>query len=324
MSIVYELIHQFDTITVFRHQHPDPDALGSQWGLVTWLRTRFPSKRVFALGQHKGPKPHLFQPADVVDDETIRSSLAIVLDTANAARIDDARYALASVILKIDHHPLGEAYATHELMNELAASTSEIIADLIKSFQVGEPMDAQAARYLYMGILTDSLNFSTANTSAKTLETAAYLAQSGLDLPQINQDLYLMEAKEFTFINWLRQTAIADGDVIYAIITLEDLARLEIKPGIAKEHINVLGQVRDYTVWALFIEQIEEGEPHFNGSIRSRMVSVNDIAKRYHGGGHRLAAAVKKLDRSGIHQVITDLKERLHETRLHLSSENKS
>lgn len=320
MSIFYELIHQFDTITVFRHQHPDPDALGSQWGLVTWLRSRFPNKRVFALGVHKGPKPQLFQSADVADEEIIRSSLAIVLDTANADRIDDMRYSLATKVLKIDHHPLGEAYGTQEWIDESAASTSEIIAELIRSFQIGEPMDPVAARYLYMGILTDSLNFSTANTTARTLETAAYLAQSGLDLPQINQDLYLMDAKEYAFINWLRQSAITENELIYAIITLEDLARLDIKPGIAKEHITVLGQVRDYTVWALFIEQDDEGVRRFNGSIRSRSISINDIAKRYHGGGHRLAAAVKQLDRSGIHQVIHDLKERLNETRIHLST----
>lgn len=32
---------------------------------------------------------------DVVDDEVVASSLAIVLDTSNAARIDDDRYQLA-------------------------------------------------------------------------------------------------------------------------------------------------------------------------------------------------------------------------------------
>jgi phosphoesterase RecJ-like protein len=181
-----------------------------------------------------------------------------------------------------------------------------------------EPMDPIAARYLYMGILTDSLNFSTANTTARTLRAAAYLALSGLDLPQINQDLYLMDAKEYTFINWLRQNAGVDGGILYAIITASDLQSLDIKPGIAKEHINVLGQVKDYEIWAMFIEQEEEGTLIFNGSIRSRSVTVNDIAKHYNGGGHRLAAAVKKLDRAGITQVITDLKERLHETRLHL------
>ncbi len=318
MSRFYELIHQFDTITVFRHQHPDPDALGSQWGLVTWLRSRYPQKRIFAVGQHKGPKPHLFQVADAVDDSTIQASLAIVLDTANAARIDDQRYATAATVLKIDHHPLGESYAVHTVLDESAASTSEIIAGLIEAVMMGEPMDPAAARFLYMGILTDSLNFSTANTTAKTLSAAAYLARSGLDLPQINRDLYLMDAKEYAFINWLRQSAIADDGLLYAVITRDDLLRLDVKPGIAKEHINVLGQVSDYTIWAMFIEQEEDGLVVYNGSIRSREVTVNDIAKRYNGGGHRLATAVKKLDRSSITQVISDLKERLHEARLHV------
>ena len=98
-------------------------------------------------------------PYDQLDDETVAASLAIILDTANAARIDDQRYKIAKMSLKIDHHPLGESYATHQIVIETASSTSEIVAGLIKQVMLEEPISMKSARYLYMGILTRQFEF---------------------------------------------------------------------------------------------------------------------------------------------------------------------
>lgn len=315
MSLFYELIQRYDLITVFRHQNPDPDALGSQWGLVSWLKETFPNKRILALGHHLGVKPQLFETADEVDDATVAASFAIILDTSNAARIDDQRYKTAKMSLKIDHHPLGEAYATHQIVNESASSTSEIVAGLIREVMLEEPISFKAARYLYMGILTDSLNFSTANVTPVTLKNAAYLAQSHLDLPQINQDLYLIDENEFRFVTQLRSSSVVDGSLIYAIVTKTMTDACGITPNMAKEHVNDLGSVKEYEIWILFVQQDAPNTHLYNGSIRSRSLTVNDIAIRYNGGGHRLAAAVKNLTLEDIQSVIRDLKGRIHDTK---------
>jgi len=315
MSLFYELIQRYDLITVFRHQNPDPDALGSQWGLVSWLKETFPNKRILALGHHLGVKPQLFEPADEVDDATVAASFAIILDTSNAARIDDQRYKTAKMSLKIDHHPLGEAYATHQIVNESASSTSEIVAGLIREVMLEEPISFKAAKYLYMGILTDSLNFSTANVTPVTLKNAAYLAQSHLDLPQINQDLYLIDENEFRFVTQLRSSSVVDGSLIYAIVTKAMTDACGITPNMAKEHVNDLGSVKEYEIWILFVQQDAPNTHLYNGSIRSRSLTVNDIAIRYNGGGHRLAAAVKNLTLEDIQSVIRDLKGRIHDTK---------
>ncbi|MFQ8584427.1 MAG: hypothetical protein ACLSA6_18850 [Holdemania massiliensis] len=65
------LIEQSEVDTLYRHINPDCDALGSQWGLATWLKHRFPLKRVYVLGQQKMTNG-LFEDSDVVDDETVR------------------------------------------------------------------------------------------------------------------------------------------------------------------------------------------------------------------------------------------------------------
>ena len=49
-----------------------------------------------------------------------RKSLAIVLDTANAKRVDDSRFQSATHILKVDHHILVDSFADTEIVDDLA------------------------------------------------------------------------------------------------------------------------------------------------------------------------------------------------------------
>ena len=74
---LYSALEQSEVITLYRHINPDCDALGSQWGLATWLKHRFPLKRVIVLG-HQKMTNGLFPDSDEIDDETIRQSLAVV------------------------------------------------------------------------------------------------------------------------------------------------------------------------------------------------------------------------------------------------------
>ena len=48
---VLKRIQKYDIIGVFRHVSPDYDALGSQFGLVTFLKDNFPDKKIYALGK---------------------------------------------------------------------------------------------------------------------------------------------------------------------------------------------------------------------------------------------------------------------------------
>ena len=100
-NTMFELIEKYDVITIFRHVSPDSDALGSQFGLKQWIMDTYPNKQVFALGyENSKSKENVYPCSDQTDDETIKKSLAIVLDTANAKRVDDSRFQSAAHILK--------------------------------------------------------------------------------------------------------------------------------------------------------------------------------------------------------------------------------
>lgn len=314
MNPIVSWIEDANTICVFRHQNPDADALGSQFGLVSWLKHRYPKKSIVAMGFHRGTSPDLFGSYETVSDDVVRTSLAIILDTANASRIDDERYQLALKRIKIDHHPYVETYADYEWIDEHAASTSELVTELIHSVQ-SEALPKAIARYLYMGIIADTLRFSTRTTRSKTLEQASYLVQSHLDLAEINDDLFALDEAEFALTSYIRSHAVFEPTgLAYIVLHQEDLQRMNVTQGKAKEKVSELGLMRSVKIWALFIEQDDTQKGLYNGSLRSRHQTINDIAKLHRGGGHKLAAAVKECTLDEIQQVLSECRSRLKET----------
>ena len=117
MERIFALIAQYDTITLFRHQAADCDALGAQFGLKQWIQEHYPDKQVYALGTSLGSHGKDFPPIDAVSDEIITCSLAIILDTANAQRIDDERWRKAAYKIKIDHHIFYRCYHAADVTN---------------------------------------------------------------------------------------------------------------------------------------------------------------------------------------------------------------
>ena len=84
-----ETIKSADIITLFRHIHPDCDAVGSQFGLKNWILENWPEKQVYALGNEYCPQGNSWPESDTCSKDIIRHSVAIILDTANEERIDD-------------------------------------------------------------------------------------------------------------------------------------------------------------------------------------------------------------------------------------------
>lgn len=313
-----ETLQQFEVITLYRHTSPDCDALGSQWGLASWLKHRFPSKQIYVLGAEKMTNG-LFPDSDSVDDATISRSLAIILDTANVRRIDDSRWKMAARRIHLDHHPQIEHFAEQEYVLEHYAATCEILAEFFFRCDQGEPLPRKPAEYLYRGLLTDTLCFRTSNTTDHTLSMAAYLARSGLDIPQINRDLFDTSLHEFQFAGALRNLAkeVVPGMMI-TIVDQEFLDQWQMSASQAKDQVYLFGNIREIEIWAVFArDHDEQGNQWWSGSLRSKSIPVNDIAMRYRGGGHRNAAGCKCLDDLSRDQLIQELAQRLKQQGSH-------
>ncbi|MCR5793816.1 MAG: bifunctional oligoribonuclease/PAP phosphatase NrnA [Solobacterium sp.] len=294
-------IEQADTITLFRHANPDCDASGSQFGMKNWLNTNYPDKKVYAIGNDVNSQSY-FGDSDTVSDDVIKGSLAIVLDTANIGRIDDPRALTASRILKIDHHPDYEPFGDDKYVDVKAAATCEILADYFH--WTGKEISHETAVCLYKGILTDTLCFRTSNTTSNTLLAASYLAACGLNIPEINRDLFDQDLHDFRVASYIRANVTIHDRFAYLIIPYRTLQEWQLTPSQARNFIDEIGHVTDFTVWAIITEN-DKGL--YDGSLRSKYADISVTARKFGGGGHKNACGVKDLEEKTMYSLLEEL-----------------
>lgn len=307
-KLFQETIEQFDTITIFRHENPDLDALGSQFGLCHWIKDNYPEKRVYLCGNEFGRFSEALI-VSTVDDEVINNSLAIIVDTANAARVDDLRFKNALKTMRIDHHPLVEEFTDIELINEKSAATCELLGDFFISIE-SKAITEATAELLYQGILTDTLCFKTNNTTSKTLYIASKLAETGINIAQLNTQVFDIDIHTFKYVNYLRSKIEFRDGVAYSILTTQDVQPFGISINHAREYVSELGNVKEFEIWCIFTQD-ESDSTLYKGSLRSKTVTINTIASKYNGGGHKNACGVKNLTINQIECLLDELRNAL-------------
>lgn len=305
-----DIIESNDIITIFRHENPDCDACGSQFGLQNWIHENYPNKHVYVLGnqscnQAEWPKN------DIVSEQTINNSLAFVVDCANAPRVDDQRFLNAKQIVKIDHHPDREPYGDSKYVDDSAAAVCQILTFFFHENK-NKIFSQKTAEYLYRGLLTDSLNYTTSNTTPQTLEAGGILASKGLDLSKISHDVFDNSVNGYQFTGYIiSHTNVVQDHFAYVIIPEKDYLNYGFDASQARSFVGKLGNVKNFDIWAIFTEKTVDGTVLYDGSLRAKQTQINDIAEKYHGGGHMCAAGVKNLSHENLNEIIQLLCERL-------------
>ena len=297
-----EAIEKADIITLFRHVNADMDAYGSQFGLKYWIHENYPEKQVYVLGQDQDLC--LFEANDVISNETIQNSLAIVMDCSDINRVDDQRFLSAYQIISIDHHPSVHHFMHDDFRFIEFASTCEILAEFF--LQTKKNLSVQVASCLYRGILTDTASFKTNNTSAHTLKIAAELCAIGVDIVKCNMEAFEVSRNDFDYATYLRTHAIFEScGLVYCILKQEDYKHFNISATQARNQVYQFHGVKEFKIWCIFTEEMNGS---YNGSIRSKTLPINQIATLFHGGGHACASGVKDLSKNEIEICLEKLR----------------
>lgn len=306
-----KLIEASNNIIIFRHLVGDGDALGSQWGLYYYLKEKYPSKKIYAVGDKSLGYEKIFEDPQQIDDDKFTDAVGIVLDTANTARISDQRYKLCKKLVKIDHHLEVESYADVEFVYPKVTSTSEILANILKQLENDKPLSAKVARNLYTGIISDTQMFSIPGVNEATFNTAAYLSKSNIEVGKISRDLNAVDLNTYKFkVGISNKIIIDDSGLAYVKINNQDLIKYNISHSQAKRNVNLMKDIKGINIWVLFIEQ-EDQPDIFNASLRSNEIVINDIAEKFGGGGHKFASGIKNLNKEALLNLIENLKDKL-------------
>lgn len=304
---IIDTIKAYDTIIIHRHVRPDPDAYGSQAGLSEIIKESFPQKQVFIVGS-EDPSLHFLVKMDQVSDDMYTDALIIVCDTANRERISDKRYDKGKQIIKIDHHPNNDTYGDLLWVDTNASSTSEMIYEFyLRGKSQGLKMNDVAARLIYAGIVGDTGRFLFPSTTNKTFEFAADLVTYDFDRTKLYNGIYNISENVARLRGYVLQNfTLSKSGVSTIRLTREILNQFDIEPLESGQLVGALGDIEGMRAWVFFVEE-ESGI--IRARFRSKGPVINEIAAKYGGGGHPLAAGATISNWSEADQIEQDLEE---------------
>ena len=281
-------------LALIAHVSPDGDTVGATLA----LRLAFLSlgKAVDVICDGKPDKSLSFLPgadAFLAPDETVGLyDAAIAVDVSDHKLLgrSDLIFDGAPVKLVIDHHATNPAYGDYNYIRGDECSCCVLAYEAIMA--LGAEMTREIGTCLMTGMSTDTGHFMYPYTTPLAFETAARLLRLGVDVSDITRKLYRTQSRgavSLARIAYQKLRFELDGRVGVIELTKAEMdeagADVSQTGGLVNKALEVEG-VR----MAILATEREDG---VKLSLRAvEPDTVNDIAKRFGGGGHAQAAGV--------------------------------
>ena len=310
MQAILNKIKEYDKIFIFRHFRPDGDAIGSTKGLAKILQLTYPEKKIcLQNADFSDYLAFLGKEDEILPDEEYADALGIVLDTATQERISNKKYALCRELVKIDHHIPVQDYGVCQWVEENRSSTCEMIARFYEVFQDELRIDEEAATYIYTGMVTDSGRFRFREVSGDTMRLAGLMLDQGIDADRIYANLYLRDFDSFKFESYAHsKMKISENGVISLFVTKAMKKKFNLSNEAASASVSYMEGIKNSLIWIAFIET---GDGSIRVRLRSRFVTVSELAERYNGGGHACAAGATVYSKKEMKQLLAEADELL-------------
>jgi len=286
---IQRLLTRSDMPLILSHIRPDGDAIGSIIGLSLALQ-KAGKKPQMILNDGLPRKFRFLTGADRIS-RRIKSNYDIVvtLDCADKKRVSSPTE-LPDIHINIDHHITNELYAETNLVIPEQPATTAILAEYLPHW--GFTIDKDVANALLMGMITDSIGFSTSNITPRFLRLAADLMEKGADLPSLYHQALTAQSLPASIIwgNALSRIK-SESNLAWTTITLEDRTNAAYQGRDDANLTNHLSLLETIDVSVLFNEQKDN---KVKVSWRSNAkFDVSKIAMRFNGGGHPPAAGAE-------------------------------
>ncbi len=311
-------IRKAESVCVCSHINPDGDTIGS--ALAMRLALLEMGKRVRVFCQDKVPDQVLFLPgAEEIqrpEANAERYDLFLSVDASDEARLGSGLRLrdCCAHSAQIDHHGTNPGYAEINSVDGDASATCTMIGEQLRV--LGVPLNREIAECLYIGISTDTGNFSFDCTDAEAFRVMGDLMEAGLPLAELSMRMFREKSKAQYL---LLGRAIArtrfedDGRIAVTTLTRRDFEDC----GALSEHADTIvnyGLETVGTKMAVLARETDDGRIKF--SLRARdPLTVDDVAAKLGGGGHPRAAGISMEGtlEATVRLVIGAMKKRLHQ-----------
>ena len=304
VSRSYKLIEAAERIVILTHLSPDGDAVGSSLGLYHFLKEIGKEPVVIVPNRFPSFLNWMSGAADIVVLEEkhkevqgliTEADLLICVDFNDLKRIDGAKpfveQSHAKKIL-IDHHLLPEAFADVTISHPEISSSSELVFRLICRMGFFQNITKACAESIYVGMMTDTGNFSYASQSPEIYHIISELLSKGIDKDNIYRLVYntysenRMRLMGFCLVEKMKLYKEQRTAVIS--LSLDELARFDYQVGDAEGFVNIPLSIEGIDISIFVREDVKKVKMSFRSQ---GTFPVNKMASTYFNGGGHLNAA---------------------------------
>ncbi|HOB11782.1 MAG TPA: bifunctional oligoribonuclease/PAP phosphatase NrnA [Syntrophomonadaceae bacterium] len=297
LSEIAAIIKKYPAWVLVGHVIPDGDCIGSLLGLFWGLNSL--GKRVVLGLEDPVPPIYNYLPGSdrlrpLPSDDDLPDAVIFLdcSDEERAGELVQGRLHQRSVTINIDHHATNPSYSDYNYIDDKAAATAELVYYLLKELEVEiTPVIAQC---LYAGLVMDSGRFMYSSTRPETLEVAAQLLRSGVDLERARIELFESKPREEVLLLKLALQNLAwdeSGHIAWMTLAYDDVARIGALNLHPEGIINYTRSIAGVEV-GLLIREISPGVCKIGFRSKGK-VDVASLAARLGGGGHRQAAGAR-------------------------------
>ena len=295
-------------MVILSHTNPDGDAVGSSIAWAEALRRAghdvvciVPNKYPYYLDWMTGISDvviHRTDP-DRAAAAVAEANVIFCLDFHSLSRLDQLSEVIAANTsakrVLIDHHLNPTEQFDIMFSHPESSSTCFLVYKVIEALWGAQSVTPSQAEVLYVGMMTDTGNFSFSQLTPELYQALAVLSATGINIPQIYNNVYNSftegRARLFGYAINRKMKMLRKGTVAYMSLTEEEMRRFWFQQGDSEGFVNYPLSIKKMRMSAIFIEH----KDFIRVSLRSRgAVDVNLFASRYfEGGGHHNAAGGK-------------------------------
>ncbi|MBR2333342.1 MAG: bifunctional oligoribonuclease/PAP phosphatase NrnA [Rikenellaceae bacterium] len=296
-------------MVVVSHFNPDGDAIGST---LAWRRllksmghevecvvpNRFPS---FLSWIDDVDKIRIFKDdAERCSQIIAEADVLFFLDLNNVSRLEEMSASFeantkAQKVL-IDHHlqPM-ENFFDLMFSQPDSSSTCFLVYKIIERMKGVDVIDTAMASALYVGMMTDTGNFTFSFLTPDLYRAVAVLVEKGIDIARINVEVYNSHTEQrlrlLSYSLGPKMEVFEGGRAACISLSEAELRRFEFQQGDSEGFVNYPLSIKGVLISAMF----QQTHRFIRASFRSRGdMDVNIFARRYfNGGGHKNAAGGK-------------------------------
>jgi phosphoesterase RecJ-like protein len=287
---IFETIKNSRYCLIVTHINPDADTISCALALSSYMDENKIKHKVFNESSDLPSNLDFLPRFDKITDQVPKFyDLAVFVDCAVEDRVG-LEVQKGVKIINIDHHQSNSFFGNINIVDDSKASTAELLYEVFEKESI--PVSKNAAMCLYVGIYDDSIAFTTPRVDSRTFQIVNKLAQTGIDVGYISDNLLRRDSlSRYRIMPKILDTLQLRFEGKVATVYLEN-QWLDETGAKVRECDDVVNMVLNIAVVQL-VCYFRTVNGKVRVSLRSKGdLNVSKIAENFNGGGHKNAAGL--------------------------------